>query len=249
LVAALAFEAQHRVDHMFEHARARRCAVLGDMADEDRAAPVSLAKRISSPAEARTWLTVPGRALDQVGMHGLDGVDHDQRRWRPSPGRQDVPHRGCGGELHRGVAEAEAAGTETHLVRRLLAGNIGDREPARGNVGRRLKQKGRFADARIAADQSSRARDEAAAHGSVELGDAGAHPLRKRDLGVEPDQLDRAAAAAKIVPRREGRYDRARILDERVPFGAIAALALPAAADEPQAWQTYRLRGFATRQG
>src|SRR5207253_792827 len=34
LVAALALEAQHRVDHMLEHARARDAAVLGDMSDE-----------------------------------------------------------------------------------------------------------------------------------------------------------------------------------------------------------------------
>src|SRR3546814_5474923 len=43
LMTALAFEGQHRVDHMFEHARSRDRSVLRDMPTSTIAAPLSLA--------------------------------------------------------------------------------------------------------------------------------------------------------------------------------------------------------------
>ena len=62
---------------------------------------------------------------------------------------------------------------------------------------------------------------------------------RQRHLGVEPDQLDPPAAAAQIVPRREGRHHPVRILDQAVPLAAVGALARSSGCcTEPQSWQT-----------
>ncbi len=184
-------------------------------------------------------------ALDQVRIHGLDRIDDEQGRRRPFPqGGQDVADRRRGGELDRRSAEAEPAGAEPHLVGRLLAGNIGDREPGLGHPGRRLEQKGRLADAGIAADQGRRAGDEAAADRPVELGDSGRHALGQSDVAVEPDQLDRPAAAAQIVARREGRHHRPGILDQRVPLGAVGALAHPPVLDRAAGLADVALLGF-----
>ncbi len=165
-------------------------------------------------------------------MHRLDRIDDEQSRRRAFAERgQYVAHRRGGGEPHRRRAKAEAAGAQTHLVGRLLAGNVGDGAPGRGDPCRGLEQQGRLADAGIAADQGRRPCDEPAAHGPVKLLEAGAHSLGQRDLPIEADQLDRLTAATQIVPRREGRHHRAGILDQSIPLGAIGTLPLPAARD------------------
>jgi hypothetical protein len=59
---------------MFEHARAIDPSLV-TWPTSTIAAPLSLAKRISSPAEARTWLTVPGapsiRSLCMVWIESM----------------------------------------------------------------------------------------------------------------------------------------------------------------------------------
>ena len=66
LVAALALEAQHRVDHMLEHARAGDVAVLGDMADEHHRGPVLLGEADQLLRRGADLADRAGRALDQV---------------------------------------------------------------------------------------------------------------------------------------------------------------------------------------
>ena len=121
---------------------------------------------------------------------------------------QDVAHRGRRGELDRRVAEAEPARAQPHLVGRLLARDIGDA----------LARAARSSPRPAAAGSTCRCPgsppirvaepgDDAAADRAVELGDAGLQPLGQRDLGVEPDQLDRAPAGRQIVARRKGADD------------------------------------------
>ena len=66
LVAALAFEAQHGVDHMLEHARARDRAVLGDMADEHDRGAMLLGEAHQLLRRGADLADGAGRALDQV---------------------------------------------------------------------------------------------------------------------------------------------------------------------------------------
>ena len=81
LVAALALEIEHRVDHVLEHARAGDQPFLGDMADQhDSTKPRRLARPISSCAAPRTWLTVPG-ALSSVSRY-IVWIEFDRRRGR-----------------------------------------------------------------------------------------------------------------------------------------------------------------------
>ena len=66
LVAALALEAQHRVDHMLEHARAGDRAVLGDMADENDGGAMLLGEADQLLRRGADLADRARRALDQV---------------------------------------------------------------------------------------------------------------------------------------------------------------------------------------
>ena len=88
LVAAVAFEIQHRVDHVLQHARAGDGAVLGDVADQHDGEVAGLGQRGSArSAQARTWRDGAGGAVDGVEPHGLD-ASRSPPAWRraPAPG-------------------------------------------------------------------------------------------------------------------------------------------------------------------
>ena len=167
------------------------------------------------------------RAFDRVRMHRLDRIDHQQlgRVHRTQRG-QDIAHPGGGGELDRRVGQPEARGAHADLPGSFLAADIDDAMPAARDLGRGLKQQCRFADARIAAQQDCRPRDQSAAQRAIEFGEAGGLARRQGAGLVELDELDRAPPARQIVFHREHR--RRSILRQRVPFGAIGALPLPA---------------------
>src|SRR3546814_1499262 len=77
-MAALALEAQHRVDHMLEHARPRDRSVLGDMADEDEGGAGFLDEADQLLGRGADLADGSRRALDEIAVHRLDRVD-DQR--------------------------------------------------------------------------------------------------------------------------------------------------------------------------
>ena len=125
--------------------------------------------------------------------------------------------------------EPEAIGAQPHLRHRLLAGNI-DGAPA-GPRQRRagLDQQGRFADAGFAAHQQDRARHESATRDTVDLAEAGddARHVGGRALQRlegEDAAARSGAAGAAAGPGRD-------LLDDRVPFAAGIAAALPAVRD------------------
>ena len=71
-MAALAFEAHHHVDHVFENTRPRNAAILGDMPDEHKRDTVFLGISDQFERAAAHLADGSGRAFDRVGMHGLD---------------------------------------------------------------------------------------------------------------------------------------------------------------------------------
>ena len=105
LMAALPFEVQHRVDHVLQHAGTRDIAVLCDVPNEDQRRTPLLGEA-NQLQRARPHLAHRSRcALDQVRVHGLHRIDHQQRRRRPAAhGRQDVANAGDARQLHRRAA-------------------------------------------------------------------------------------------------------------------------------------------------
>src|SRR6185369_8497612 len=84
---------------------------------------------------------------------------------------------------------------------------------------------------RVAADQHRRSRDDPAADRPVELGEAAWKTRRKSCRGFQADQRDHLPAALEVVLGRKNARYFSSFLHERVPFGAVGALALPAGRD------------------
>src|SRR5437899_222799 len=76
----------------------------------------------------------------------------------------------------------ETIGTEAQLIRRLLAGDVERCNPLTLETRGTLHQQRGFADARLAADERHRTRNDPAAEDEIEFGEAGA-PARGRCLG------------------------------------------------------------------
>ncbi len=81
---ALAFEGQHGVDHVLDHARAGDLAVLGDMADQDDGGARALGEADQRlRAAPRTWVTVPGAdSTASVHMVWIESMIDEARRSR-----------------------------------------------------------------------------------------------------------------------------------------------------------------------
>ena len=102
MVAGVALEGHHRVDHVLDHPRAGDLAVLGDVADEDHGRAGGLGEadqRLGAAADLRDRA---GRRFHRLGPHGLDRIDdRERRRAALRQGGDDVLDIGLGGELDR----------------------------------------------------------------------------------------------------------------------------------------------------
>ena len=187
------------------------------------AAPVRLAKRISSPAEPRTCVTVPGAASSAcVHIVWIESITSKLRHRTLRQRRDDVLDRSFRRNLDRGIGETEPLGAQPHLRDSFLAGDVNRALAAARERGRDLDQQRRFADARIAAEQQHRAAHQPAAGDAVEFGDARGEPRRFLRLALE--RLDgEQPAFARRTRRRRGAF-----LDERIPLAACFATAGPA---------------------
>jgi hypothetical protein len=120
-----------------------------------------------------------GRAFAQLGdraggighagqLHGLDGIDHQQRRLLC---RGHAKHRVevcLGRHLHALVGAAQPPRPQRHLRRGLLASGVEHGMPGRQRAGHLQQQRG-LADARFAAQQGHRARHQATAQHPVQF--------------------------------------------------------------------------------
>ena len=227
LVAALALEIEHGVDHVLDHARAGDLAVLGDMADEDDRDAAALGEGDELVGGGADLGDGAGRAVDVVGPHRLDRVDDGERRALGLERGQDVAQVGLGGEPEGRVGQAEA-------LRRACG-------PGRWLPRPRCRSPGRRAAAKAAAACSSsvdlpmpgspptrmrRGRDEAAAEDAVELADAG----ERRGAAAARRWRDRRARRARPRAGRGcGRPGRRRgRLPRRCVFQAPQASQRPA---------------------
>ena len=157
--------------------------------------PRSLATRISAAATSRTWLTLPGDAVDLGAGDGLHRVDDEQ----VGLDRVDVAEHGrqvgLGGQEEVVAQGADALGPQPHLGGRLLTGDV-ERAAALGEPRGHVEQQGRLADARLAGEQHDGARHQAAAEHPVELVDAG------RDGAGPPRRRPRRSAGPARTPAR-----------------------------------------------
>ena len=137
LVPALAFEVEHRVHHVLDHAGARDLSLLGDVAHEHHGQPAALCEGgelVRAGADLRDRAR---RALHRVEPHGLDRVDHGDPGALALQRGQDVAQVGLGGEPDGRVAQAQALRAHPDLRRGLLARDVGRPAAPRGRRRRR----------------------------------------------------------------------------------------------------------------
>ncbi len=183
------FEAQHRVDHVFEGAGPRQRAVLGDVADQHGRHLASLGQ---ADELVGALAHLPDRARHTAGPaltrrrrahgHRLDGVDHHQVRLRLDHCVDHLAHVGGRQDQQARWHGAEAFGAQAHLVGGLLRRHQQDPVAGPGPGGQHLEQQGRLADARLAPEQGDRSRDQAPRQHPVEFLDPGGHRGRLRQV-------------------------------------------------------------------
>jgi hypothetical protein len=227
MVAALAFEIQHRVHHVLEHARAGDQPFLGDVADQHQHEAAAFRQPDQLLCGAAHLAHRARGAVERVEIHRLDRVDHDEIGSAGGIERSDdVAHAAGRGEPHRPVGDTEPLGAQPHLIDRLLAGDVGSGAARAGECGGDLQQEGRFADPGVAADQDRRAGYETTAAHPVDLADPGFAARRAVGGAAQADEVERTAAArgaalAQSLRRRGPRH----LLGEAVP--GAASLAAP----------------------
>ncbi len=111
---AVAFEIQHGVDHVLQHARARDGAVLGDVADQHDREFAGLGELDQLEAAGAHLAHRAWRTVDRVEPHGLDRIDHHQRRiFCGFQARGDVAQVDRGSELQGCILDTEPAGAQS----------------------------------------------------------------------------------------------------------------------------------------
>ena len=230
---SLALERQHGVDEVLERLRSGEPPLLGDVADEDDRDALALRElrqpqrrfaHLPDAARRSVELARPSRSgssprSSSAGRLVARDLDHPRRSRsrRRRAGRAGRP---------AGRAGARAGGPGRSIPRRWRRAR---RRPAAATPAASLEQQRRLADARLAADQHDRPRDQPAAEHPVDLADAVcsrgtcrrvAERRRCRSRRRPPS----ATARARLVPRRWSRRGCSTPPQ-------VAALALPAQED------------------
>ena len=232
MVAPLALEIEHRIDHVLEHLGPGDDALLGDVADENDGEAARLRQADQRLRAAAHLRDRAGRAFEVAHIHGLDRIDDHHL----GPGGHvergdDIAHVRHRGERDIGAFEAEAPGAQADLVHRLLPRDVG-RPGARAGHGRRgLEQECGLADAGVATHQDGRAGHQAAARDPVELRDPRGAPGCFGRCARERHEARRRTGSRAGRPQLEAARYRARgpLLRDRVPRPASVAAAHPLA--------------------
>ncbi len=247
-VVAVTLEAQHGVHHVLEGPRPGQRSVLGHVPDQHHGHLAGLGQPDQLVGALPHLRDAPGHAggppLAERGRtdgHRLDGVDHHQLRRRIDHGfdhradvggRQDQEARGN---------RAQPLGPQADLVGRLLGGDQQHPMPG-GSPGREhLEQQGGLADARLAAEEGDRARDQATREHPVELAHAGRHGRRLGD--VHRRQRHRHRREVQGVDRLDQRPELG-LFHQRVPLTAGGAAPGPPGRRAPTVDATVTLCGL-----
>ena len=139
--AGIAFEIEHRVDHVLEDARTGDQALLGDVADQEHRGAAFLRVAHQTRGGLAHLGCRPRRRFARLGLHGLDRID-DEHLGRGGRGgieyRLDARFRE---QPQAGRREPEPPRAKRDLAHRFLARGIYDRALTRQCIGR-LQQHG-----------------------------------------------------------------------------------------------------------
>ncbi len=166
----VAFEVEHRIDDVFEHARPGDGSRLRHVPDEERGHVHAFGEVHQRRGALAHLADRPRRALDIRTKDRLDRIDDEHVGLGLLRGGDDLFDVGFGEEQERLGRDAEALGAELDLPQRLLAGDV--EHAAIRQVLAQFGHQRALADAGVARDERQRAVHNTAAHDAVELGHA-----------------------------------------------------------------------------
>jgi hypothetical protein len=127
-----------------------------------------------------------------------------------------------GHHFDRRRPDAETLGSDGNLVERFFAGYVADLSLSRYRR-QRAEQQGRLADARVAANQDDRTRDQTATEDAIEFRHSTGRALGL--VGVNRIQSGELCAPRKL--RETGPITGLPAFGKRIPAAAVCALSLP----------------------
>ena len=159
---------------MFQHLGPRYCAVFGDMADEQDGSPRRFGVFKQHGGALPYLRYAAGRRLQYLTVNRLDGVD-DHQVGADGLGLSDyLFEEGFRVDEAFPVASGKPACPHLDLLRRLFARHVECSQPPAAEG--KLQGHGRFADARLPAEQYERPPDHASAQHAVHFGAACVEP-------------------------------------------------------------------------
>ena len=221
----VAFEIQHGIHHVFQHARAGNRAVFGDVADKNHGDAHLLGHAGELGGALAHLRHGAGRGGNLVGIHGLNRVDDHHGRlvlFQSSLHRFQTDFRQ---QMHAVRIQPQTLRAQGDLLRRFFARHIQHFAFFR-HQGNGLQQQRGFADARVAAQQNHRTAHQPAAEHAVKFAHAGG--LARHFGGGNFGQLLHLRGVRR--PRLETgilRLGRGNAFLQGVPLAAVRAFALP----------------------
>ena len=228
-VVPLAFEVEHRVDHVFERLGAGDVAVLGDVADEERRNVMALGHEQELGGRLADLANAAGRRLELQREHRLHRVHHQQCRLDPSHLFENPLDAGFGEQVERRIADAQPIAARLDLVFGFFARGVQHGAHIVSEVRRRLQQQRGLADAGLTPQQDQRTGDDATPQDAIKLGDPRGDTVRggRLDVGVLLGTMRDDAERRIAVLGRAGARLADTFFDKRVEGAAVVTLALP----------------------
>ena len=226
---SVALKIQHDVHHVFQHTRSGNRALLGHMPDEKNRASRRLCHAHQQAGAFAHLRNAARRARHVRTIHRLNGINNHIIRRKLFPAAFGGVHRVFA--QHKQIFALDAQPPRTHfdLPHGFLARNIQNTRSSRCQMLRRLKQKRRFADARVASDQHQRTFHYTSTQYAIQLSNAGrcARGRFFRHLGKAHGARSRAGPLLDCLNRR-GLCSLRCLLLQRVPCVAAGTFAHPA---------------------
>src|SRR5262245_50371038 len=169
----LALEIQNRVDDMLERLRPREVAVFGNVTDENGRNVLPFRGKQKLRGGFTDLPDAARRRLELDGKNRLYRIDDDERGLEASDFFEDAFDARFRKQVEGRCTDAQPVAAALDLVLGFLARRIEDWSDVGGEMGCRLQQQRRLANARFATEQHERTRHDAPAQDAIELPDAG----------------------------------------------------------------------------
>ena len=171
---AVAFQVEHGIDDVLQHARPGDDAFLGDVPDDEDRHPGGFGQLAQAAGALAHLRDRPGRGVHLGDVDGLDRVDDEQLGLHGADVLEDGVEVGLGDQVELG--RAAGCSCSRRAARILIWRSDSSPETystlrCGGHLQGHLQHQGGFADAGVAADQDDRAGHDAAAQDAGELAD------------------------------------------------------------------------------